>query len=296
MANTTYILTVYVGQRTDVQFVTYAVELVVGATSVASDATLRPAAGTFALDTVTYNSGSSPGTGHLIIRLTGSGGGQADFDQVAITATSSTQLTLGPASLPAVTLDFAYSAQLTASGGTPPYTFSVVSGGLPTGLTLSSSGLISGTPTQPGTSTFTVQVKDAANQTAQLTYTLGTAPANCTYSVNPPSTSLQISGGTGGFSVSTQTGCPSGILIDDSSWIHLTSSTTLSGGGSVSLSVDANAGPAGRASVVGVTNAAGALVGTYAITQAGAGARHHRADFCAASALSGDGHKGRKRL
>ncbi len=82
-----YTLTVSVGQRTDFPLIAYAVELLVGTTSVASDTTLRPAAGTFALDTVTYNSGSSPGSGHLIIRLTGSGDGQADFAQVALSAT-----------------------------------------------------------------------------------------------------------------------------------------------------------------------------------------------------------------
>jgi hypothetical protein len=88
LPNTTYTLTVYVGQRADYAFGTYAAELLVGTTSVASDTTHRPGPGTFVLDTVIYNSGSSPGTGHLSIRLTGSGGGQADFAQVALTATS----------------------------------------------------------------------------------------------------------------------------------------------------------------------------------------------------------------
>jgi hypothetical protein len=86
LPNTTYTLSVYVGQRADYPLIAYTVELLMGTTSVASDTTLRPAAGTFALDTVTYNSGSSPGSGHLIIRLTGSGGGQADFAQVALNA------------------------------------------------------------------------------------------------------------------------------------------------------------------------------------------------------------------
>jgi len=91
--NTTYTLTVYVGQRADYPLIAYAVELVVGTTSVASDTTLMPAAGSFALDTVTYNSGSSPSAGNLIIRLSASGGGQADFAQVALTATSAGTVT-----------------------------------------------------------------------------------------------------------------------------------------------------------------------------------------------------------
>jgi hypothetical protein len=88
LPKTTYTLTAYVGQRADFPLMTYAAELVVGTASVASDSTLRPAPGTFALDTVIYNSGSSPPPGDLIIQLTGGGGGQADFAQVALTATS----------------------------------------------------------------------------------------------------------------------------------------------------------------------------------------------------------------
>lgn len=57
-----------------------------------------------------------------------------------------------------------YSNQLTASGGTSPYTFLntyPTFPTLPTGLTISSSGLISGTPSIFGTFTFTIQVTDA---------------------------------------------------------------------------------------------------------------------------------------
>lgn len=53
-----------------------------------------------------------------------------------------------------------YSEPLTATAGFPPYTWSLLSGALPAGLGLSSSGLISGTPVTPGTSAFTVRVTD----------------------------------------------------------------------------------------------------------------------------------------
>jgi hypothetical protein len=56
----------------------------------------------------------------------------------------------------------AYSYQLTATGGQEPYTWTIIAGSLPTGLTLNSStGLISGTPTGTGTSNFTFQVADS---------------------------------------------------------------------------------------------------------------------------------------
>jgi hypothetical protein len=52
-----------------------------------------------------------------------------------------------------------YSATIAASGGTPPYTFSAIN--LPTGLTMDSSGHITGTPTQCGHLTPTFTVKDS---------------------------------------------------------------------------------------------------------------------------------------
>ena len=64
-------------------------------------------------------------------------------------------------SLPAGTLDSPYSASLTASGGNPPYTWSVV-GSLPPGLHLHKSlGTITGEPQASGTYSFTVVVTDS---------------------------------------------------------------------------------------------------------------------------------------
>lgn len=68
--------------------------------------------------------------------------------------------------LPEGTVRRSYSTTLTATGGTPPYTWLLTSGSLPAGLTLRGSR-ISGTPTRAGTSTFTVQVRDNAGQTAR---------------------------------------------------------------------------------------------------------------------------------
>jgi hypothetical protein len=60
-----------------------------------------------------------------------------------------------------------YSQTVSATGGTTPYTWSVLSGTLPHNLSLNaSSGVISGTPDTPGESDFVIQVKDANNATA----------------------------------------------------------------------------------------------------------------------------------
>src|SRR5690242_8818294 len=47
--------------------------------------------------------------------------------------------------------------KLSATGGKPPYTWSLVGGSLPLGLTLNQDGTITGTPSSPGDSTFTTQ-------------------------------------------------------------------------------------------------------------------------------------------
>jgi Putative Ig domain len=69
--------------------------------------------------------------------------------------------------LPPATTGLPYSQILTASGGTPPYTWSVASGALPNGIALSSAGTLSGTPTQSGTVTFTVMATDSTATGAQ---------------------------------------------------------------------------------------------------------------------------------
>ena len=73
------------------------------------------------------------------------------------------------------TNDVAYSNSLSASYGQAPYSWSLVAGSLPSGLTLTTNGWISGTPTTNGIFTFTVQVTDALSETATqaLSLTVG---------------------------------------------------------------------------------------------------------------------------
>jgi hypothetical protein len=66
--------------------------------------------------------------------------------------------------LPAGYINEAYSAGIPVAGGTYPYTFALAPGSsLPTGLTMNSSGQISGTPLVPGDSSFTVQATDSSS-------------------------------------------------------------------------------------------------------------------------------------
>src|SRR5689334_11733595 len=110
--------------------------------------------------------------------LAGCGGGGGST--TTTTTTSGNSLTIVTASLPSAPANSAFNASLSASGGMPPYAWSVASGSLPAGLTLSGSGAISGTPTTPGNYSFMTQVKDASSQSASKSISMivtASAPA-----------------------------------------------------------------------------------------------------------------------
>ena len=81
-------------------------------------------------------------------------------------------IVLGPDPLPRALVNTLYTQQLTVTNGTPPYTFSLLAGSPPAGITLSSGGLLSGTPTTLTPTNFTVQVTDANGCVRTKTYTL----------------------------------------------------------------------------------------------------------------------------
>ena len=87
---------------------------------------------------------------------------------VKITTTSLTNATVG----------VGYTNQLTGSGGTPPYTWTISVGSqpLPAPLTLATTGVLSGVPVASGTNTFIVRLADHNSLTATHTFTLVTNP------------------------------------------------------------------------------------------------------------------------
>jgi hypothetical protein len=88
--------------------------------------------------------------------------------QVAVFAITTTSPLIGGM------LGTAYSQTFAAAGGVTPYTFSLASGSLPPGLSLSGA-VLSGTPTAVGVYNFTIQVADSAAHTATQAFTITVA-------------------------------------------------------------------------------------------------------------------------
>ncbi len=93
----------------------------------------------------------------------------------AFTLAVAASLTISTAPvLPPAVLGASYTSALTASGGTPPYTWNLTAGALPPGLTFAA-GTFTGTPSSVGTYSFTAAVTDSANLNAQKAFTLAVA-------------------------------------------------------------------------------------------------------------------------
>lgn len=75
-------------------------------------------------------------------------------------------LQLGGTALPEIFEGMFFRNRFRAIHGQAPYEFSVVNGQLPAGLTLSSTGLLSGIPSAPGGASFTVRLRDSLNEEA----------------------------------------------------------------------------------------------------------------------------------
>ncbi|MES2660864.1 MAG: putative Ig domain-containing protein [Verrucomicrobiota bacterium] len=124
-------------------------------------------------------------------------------DGASATASKSFSVTITPtlviasvSPLAGGTVGTALSRTLTATGGTSPYTWTVTTGSPPTGLSLSSGGVLSGTPTVAATFTFTARVTDNASATASKSFSVTITPTLVVSSVSP------LAGGTVGTALS----------------------------------------------------------------------------------------------
>jgi hypothetical protein len=128
----------------------------------------------------------------------------------AESVTVPTTLTVKTSTLPGAAVGVKYTQSISVAGGVAPYAFIKDPGSsLPPGLSLSSSGTLSGTPSAAGTTTFTVDVSDSAGNstTGNLSLTVGgTAP-----SITSAAGATFTTGSAGTFTVTTQ-GRPTATL------------------------------------------------------------------------------------
>ena len=156
--------------------------------------------------------------------------------QIPLSLTINAALTINESSLPATTVGATYNASVTASGGTSPYTWLITGGNKQPapGLTLSSSGTISGNPTTAGSFTKNYRVQDSNGVAVQKTLTiivLSITPTSSlpdgkvgdSYGTVTPATPVTLfaSGGTAPYTWSTTVtpSLPIGMSIDPSGTI-----------------------------------------------------------------------------
>jgi uncharacterized protein (TIGR03437 family) len=175
-----------------------------------------------------YLTGTAKTAGTYAIGVTVSSGGLSATTSLSLTIANAAALSISSASLPSGTVNVLYSQGLSATGGVPPYTWSVISATPPPGLSMSSSGIVSGTPGTAGSFSFGVQVKDTAGATATAaaSLTIQAAPLVITTQSLPPGMNtvdypqqqLAVGGGVSPYTWALASGnsLPSGMSLSNS--------------------------------------------------------------------------------
>ncbi|HCN29746.1 MAG TPA: hypothetical protein DIT64_13575, partial [Verrucomicrobiales bacterium] len=163
---------------------------------------------------------SAPGVYEFTVRAKDAAEACSATRVVSLTVSCSV-VQISPASLANATVGASYSVNLSSTLGSAPFSYSVVSGSLPPGLTLSSTGLLSGTPTQAGTVSFTIESRNTFDCSGTRAYTLtSVCPViSITPSTPPPAyhshaytQSLTAAGGTGPYTWALVSGSlPAGL-------------------------------------------------------------------------------------
>ncbi|MGG6461877.1 putative Ig domain-containing protein [Solilutibacter silvestris] len=166
-----------------------------------------------ALSSAGVLSGTSTTPGNYSFTVKATDGFGFSGSQAYTVAVIAPTIALSPATLPGATVGTAYSQTITANGGTAPYTYSLVTGSLPTGVALSSAGTLSGTPTTAGTFNFTVKATDAygSSGSAAVSITVGAAAQAITNFKANPTTPTYAPNGT--FAISATGGASTSPVV-----------------------------------------------------------------------------------
>lgn len=168
-------------------------------------------------------------------------------------------ITVTPTTLPGATAGTAYNVTLVGAGAIGPYTFTLVDGRLPAGITLSSAGVLSGTPTASGSFPLSLRVRDANGETGTVSLTLTVAVPTLTIT---PATlpeanqglsytqTITASGGIAPYSYAVTAGAlPEGLTLSGTTGV-ISGTPVGSGAASFTITVtDSTGGTPARASV-----------------------------------------------
>jgi len=178
-------------------------------------------------------------------------------------------VTLSPTTLSSGTVGVAYSTQVSASGGQSPYVVTLTTGSLPAGLTVTTAGALSGTPTTAVNASFTLTATDANACPGSRAYTLSIAaaiPPCPTITVTPPSLpsgtvgtaysqTLVGSGGAVPYVFTKPVGSfPAGLTLTSAGALSGTPTTAVNAGFTITAT-DANACLGSRAYTVSIVAA-----------------------------------------
>jgi uncharacterized protein (TIGR03437 family) len=235
-------------------------------------------------------SGTGPGQATFIVQANPGGARQTAINvagqnfsivQSAAGVGGALSITSNP-TLPSATVNSAYSFTFQATGGTPPYLWTGGIG-LPAGMSLSTTGVLGGTPSVTGTYTFAVQVSDAAGAIFPQTFTL--AVTSVAQGQNPTITNTFLPSGVVGQSYQVNVNNTPGCTTPFSPFPNITVVA-----GALPAGVTLNRANDRQWQISGTPTTAGAF--TFTLTVTDSCGRSSSATFTITIAATGSGGSG----
>ena len=203
---------------------------------------------------------SASGSSAFVVQVTGTNGASSTGTFGIYVYPQGTPVIVTASPLPTGTIGPALQPDLLGHRGAIPYTWAVTAGALPTGIGLSSAGLLSGTPGTTGTFGFSVQVTGSDGLSSASPFVLavpappvitsagsttGVTGASFYYQItatNSP-TSYNATGLPQGLSVNTSSGIISGTLVSTGTTVATISASNVGGMATAALKIIVNVGP-----------------------------------------------------